>query len=71
MWYNYVKIVFRSLRKFKGYVSINIFGLVIGLVCCLLIIQYLWDEWKVDKYYYYGGEIYCVVMEFIIGNIVD
>ncbi|NRB47597.1 MAG: ABC transporter permease [Saprospiraceae bacterium] len=71
MWYNYVKIALRSLRKFKGYASINIFGLAIGLACCLLIIQYLRDEWKVDKHHDNGGEIHRIATEFIIGNTAD
>jgi len=71
MWYNYIKIALRSLRKFKGYASINIFGLAIGLACCLLIIQYLRDEWVIDKHHDFGGDIHRVATEFIIGNVTD
>jgi putative ABC transport system permease protein len=31
MLYNYLKIAFRSLMKFKGYASINLIGLCPGL----------------------------------------
>lgn len=71
MWYNYIKIALRGLKKFKGYASINIFGLAIGLACCLLIIQYLRDEWTIDKHHAHSGQLYRVVTEFIIGNSID
>lgn len=68
MWYNYIKIALRSLRKFKGYASINILGLAIGLACCLLIIQYLRNEWAIDKHHEHSGELYRVATVFSIGN---
>jgi putative ABC transport system permease protein len=38
---NYFKIAFRNLSRRKGYALLNIFGLAIGVVCCLLIFQYV------------------------------
>lgn len=68
MWYNYVKIAFRSLRKFKGYASINIMGLAIGLACCLLIIQYLRDDWQVDKHHHLKDDLYRMATTFKIAE---
>jgi len=48
---NYFKIAFRNLVKFKSYALINIFGLAIGLACCMIIIQHLRDEFKYDQHH--------------------
>ncbi len=47
---NYLKIAFRNLAKHKGYSFINIFGLAIGIGCCLLIFLYVKDELTYDRF---------------------
>lgn len=47
---NYIKIAFRNLRKNPGYSFINIGGLVIGIVCCLFIFQYVAFEYSFDDF---------------------
>src|SRR6187397_2340509 len=47
---NYFKIAFRNLVKRKGYSLLNIFGLAIGITCCLLIFQYVAFERSYDKF---------------------
>ena len=47
---NYLKIAWRNLRKQRGLSFINIFGLSVGLVCCLLITLYVLDELSYDRY---------------------
>jgi hypothetical protein len=37
MFKNYLKIAWRNIARHKGYSFINIFGLAIGITCCLLI----------------------------------
>ena len=44
MLFNYIKIAFRSLLKFKGYAAINLFGLALGLAVGVLIMLYVFDE---------------------------
>ena len=41
---NYLKIAFRNLGKYKFISFINLFGLTIGLTCCLLILTYITNE---------------------------
>ncbi|MEZ0484609.1 ABC transporter permease [Fibrella aquatica] len=48
---NYLKTAVRSLRKQGGYSVINLFGLALGLACCLLIMLYVVDEWSFDRYH--------------------
>src|SRR5215471_2090189 len=57
---NYFKIAFRNLWKSKGYSSINIIGLAIGLATCLLIIMYVMVELSYDRYNKNAERIYRV-----------
>src|SRR5215211_7084155 len=47
---NYFKIAFRNLMKYKFISFINLFGLTIGLTCCLLILSYILNELSFDQY---------------------
>jgi putative ABC transport system permease protein len=51
MFRNYLKIAWRSLKKSKVFSFINIFGLAIGLTCCLLISLYIYHETSYDKHH--------------------
>ncbi|MBO0948411.1 ABC transporter permease [Fibrella forsythiae] len=55
---NYLKTAVRSLRKQGGYSVINLFGLALGLACCLLIMLYVVDEWSFDRYHAKADRIY-------------
>ncbi len=55
---NYLKIAWRNLLKNKGFSAINIFGLAVGIACCLLITLYVTDELSYDKYHEKGNRIY-------------
>lgn len=48
---NYLKIALRNLSKRKGFTLLNIFGLAIGMTCCLLILQYVNYERGFDQFH--------------------
>ncbi len=48
---NYIKIAWRNIIRNKGYALINIFGLAVGLACCILIAQYVQDELSYDNFH--------------------
>jgi putative ABC transport system permease protein len=50
MFKNYFKIAMRSLLKRKGYFTLNIFGLVTGMTCCLFIFHYVSYERSYDRF---------------------
>ena len=50
MFKNYLKTAFRNLWKNKGFSSINIFGLAVGLTTCMLILFFVADETSFDNY---------------------
>ncbi|MDX1587014.1 MAG: ABC transporter permease, partial [Balneolaceae bacterium] len=58
MIHNYIKIAFRNLFKHKVYSVINIFGLAVGITCCLLITLYISNEWSFDKFHGKSDRIY-------------
>jgi len=57
---NYFKIAFRNLLKHKFISAINLFGLTVGLSCCLLILAYILNETSFDKFNYKADRIYRV-----------
>lgn len=65
---NYFKIVWRNLMKNKTFSFINIFGLSIGLTCCLLIALYLNYELSYDKQHPDGNRIYQLGTTFVKQN---
>src|SRR5205085_1971094 len=58
-------IAWRSLVKNKVFAFINIFGLSVGLTCCLLISIYIFHETSYDSYHKNGSRIYRAGTEFI------
>ena len=57
---NYFKIAYRNLVKYKFISGINLFGLTIGLTCCLLILIYILNELSYDRYNKNADHIYRV-----------
>src|SRR5260370_36690160 len=61
---NYFKTAFRNVWKNKAASFINIFGLTIGLTCCLLIGLYIWHELNYDSFQVNGNRVARVIMEY-------
>ncbi len=60
---NYLKIVWRNLRRHKIYSFINIIGLAIGMACCILIFLYVRHELSYDRYHRGGDRIYRIAQK--------
>jgi len=60
---NYLKLALRNMRKYKSYSFINIFGLSIGISCCILILAYIGYEFSFDGYHKNADNIYRVVSQ--------
>lgn len=58
MFKNYLKIAQRNIRRHKAYSLINIFGLAIGMACCLFITLWILDELSFDKFHVDSDQIY-------------
>ena len=66
MYKNYVKIALRTLLKHKGYSSINIVGLGVGIACCILILLYVGHELGYDRFHQRGEDLYRLQMEPVV-----
>src|SRR5438034_9503700 len=64
MLINYFKIAIRNLLKYRFISFINLFGLTVGLTCCLLICTYIINELSFDKYNSKADHIYRVTRLF-------
>ena len=62
---NYFKIAWRNLKKNKFISFINLFGLTVGLTCCLLITIYILNELSYDRYNKNADNIYRVERTFL------
>jgi putative ABC transport system permease protein len=61
---NYLKIAFRNMAKYRVISFINLFGLTVGLSCCLLILTYILHEESYDKYNSKADRIWRVTRSF-------
>ena len=60
MFKNYLKTAIRNLLRYKGFAIINISSLTIGIIGCLVIGLFVWDEWQYDKNIPGGENVYRV-----------
>jgi putative ABC transport system permease protein len=61
---NYFKIAWRNLLKYRFISFINLFGLTVGITCCLLILAYILNETSYDRYNEKADRIYRVTRSF-------
>jgi putative ABC transport system permease protein len=58
MFQNYLKTAVRNLLRYKGFAVINILSLTIGIIGCMVIGLFVWDEKQFDKNIPDGENIY-------------
>jgi len=60
MFRNYLLSTFRFFIRNKGFTSINVIGLAMGIVCSVLIFLYVYDELSFDSYHKNANRTYMV-----------
>jgi putative ABC transport system permease protein len=65
---NYLKIALVNLKKHKAFSFINLFGLGIGMACCILIAAYVFHELRYDKFHEKADRIYRLKSELKISG---
>ncbi len=65
---NYLITVLRGIWKYKVFSAINIFGLAIGITCCLLILLYVQYEYSYDRYHEKVDRIHRVTLHGVIAG---
>ena len=68
MFRNFFKLTYRHLLRQKGFTSINILGLTVGLTSCILIGLYIADELSYDQFHPNANRIARLTMEFSRGS---
>lgn len=58
---NYIKVARRKLIRDKLYSVISVFGLAVGIACCLLIFLYVQDELSFDRFHAKANDIYRLI----------
>jgi len=61
---NYLKVLFRNMRKDSFFSLINIFGLSIGMAACFFIFQYVYFESNYDHFNINSDRIYRVAISY-------
>ncbi|UCC41391.1 MAG: ABC transporter permease [Candidatus Aminicenantes bacterium] len=67
MFRNYLTIALRYLKRHKIYSFINISGLAIGMACCVLILMWINDEIRYDRFHEQTENLYRVVNDLNYG----
>ena len=63
MFFNYLKVGWRNLKKHTGFSMINIFGLAASLSVCLLMILFIIDQKSYDQFHENSNRIVRVTFE--------
>jgi len=61
MLHNYLKLALRHIRKHKGFSSINILGLAVGMASFILMIFYVRHELSFDRFHAKYDRLYRVI----------
>ncbi len=69
MFKNYLLITLRNLYRQKLYALINVFGLSLGIGCCLLLSLYILGELSFDRHYARHERIYRVVNDYTFNGV--
>jgi len=51
LWINYLKVALRNLLRRKAFSAITIFGLALGLACCLIVVLFVHQELSYDRFH--------------------
>lgn len=71
MWKNYLLIAWRTLKRDKLFAALNIIGLAIGVVACMLIYIYVQDELSFDAHHRKADRIYRIQAHYQFGDTQD
>ncbi len=65
---NYLLVALRNIRKHSLYSAINIFGLSVGIISCMLIMTYVQFELSFDNFNEKGDRVFRVFMDADFGS---
>jgi len=65
---NYLKVAVRNIIRHKGFSTINIVGLAIGIACSVLILLFVAHELSYDKFHEKADRIYRLAVRASVGD---
>lgn len=68
MLQNHLRMALRTLRKHKGFSAINVLGLTVSLALCLVILLFIQDQRRFDRFHEHADRIYRVTTRFDHGT---
>ncbi|HEY0274371.1 MAG TPA: ABC transporter permease, partial [Chitinophaga sp.] len=68
MFTNYLKIALRNLLRNKLFSVINVFGLAMGMACCMLLLLYIRSEMQYDRHQQYAKDLYFLKSRQLVNN---
>ncbi len=63
MFKNHLLVASRNLSKHRLYGFINIFGLALGMACCLLLLLFVRDEVRFDRFHANAERTYRIIQQ--------
>ncbi len=69
MWLRHFHSSWRYLSRHKGYAGLNIIGLTAGMVTCILISLWVWDEQHYDVHHLKADRIYRATRQVRFGGV--
>ena len=71
MFKNYINVALRNLKRQRAYSLINIIGLSVGIMACIVIVLYVQNESSYEKFYPNSENIYRVTTHYETSGNVD
>jgi putative ABC transport system permease protein len=71
MWTNYLLVAWRALKRDKLFAALNIIGLALGIVACMLIHIYVQDELSFDAHHTKADRIFRIQAHYTFGDTHD
>ncbi|MCU0424820.1 MAG: ABC transporter permease [Candidatus Kapabacteria bacterium] len=65
MFTNYLTTALRAIRRNTLYTFINVFGLAVGMACCIVIMLFVRQETQYDKHHTHADRLYRMTREFL------
>lgn len=63
MLLHHLRVAFRQLFTRKAYTAINLLGLSVGIICCLMLFQYVGHETSYDNFNTHADRLYRLRMD--------
>ncbi|NBB74176.1 MAG: FtsX-like permease family protein [Bacteroidetes bacterium] len=68
MFFNYLKIAWRTLWRHRATTAVNLVGLSVGLAVCFLVVLSLHQQWQIDRFHPDSNRIHTVSSRHVVAE---